>query len=357
MKAISVDELFKRNKGKLELIQFSCEGEFVKDYLPSIQALARWFNGLPLNPSIYDEPGGAFRCAIESCYFVMRQAKSTIFTSDLTSENRRLLEPQYKYAAFLSALTSWVDEPFRHFEISVNSKEFNPVDGVDFSAALGDRNEFSLRNREVLSLSSRRTVAFASALLAEPIKRLSPIVQDALFNSINADRRPSANEIVLQRVVRKGLDQAEELERRDKKLKHEPLEREVSSAKFMENSSQDLRPASDEEERTPPQPIETKGEKNIPQSLPGIETIPEISRQNRELLSALAEDIQLGHKKIEETEWIATGLMIPKNFLSGYGKSLQIVLASLQKENVIVSADTKVVVIESAFGQLLAPRK
>lgn len=355
MKTISANELFKINQSKLELVEFSCEGDFAKDYLPSILGLAQWFNALPLNPYIYDEPGGAFRCAIESCYFVMRQAKSTIFTSDLTSESRRLLEPQYKYAAFLAALASWVDEPFRHFEVIVDSKEFNPVDGVNLSTVLGKRTEVSLRNRDVLALSSRRTVAFASALLKEPIKRLSPTVQDALFNSINADRRPSANEIVLQRVVRKGLDQAEELERRDKKLKHQPLEREVSSAKFMENSSQDVRPTSEDQTTAPI--IESKAEKNTPQSLPGIEMIPEISRQNKELLSALAEDIQSGHKKIEETEWSATGLLIPKNFLSGYGKSLQIVLASLQKEKVIVSADTKVVVIDAAFGQLLAPRK
>lgn len=357
MKTLSVEDLFKRNQSKLELIEFSCEGEYSKEYLPSIRALAQWFNALPLNPSIYDEPGGAFRCAIESCYFVMRQAKSTIFTSDLTSESRRLLEPQYKYAAFLAALASWVDEPFRHFQVLVGAKEFNPVDGLDLSTTLGKEAEYVLRNREVLASSSRRTVAFASALLKEPIKRLSPTVQDALFNSINADRRPSANEIVLQRVVRKGLDQAEDLERRDKKLKHEPLNRDVSSAKFMESSSQDLQPSSDEQEQSPLNTVEPKSEKNVAQSLPGIETIPEISRQLKELLSALAEDIQSGDKKIEETEWITSGLLIPKNFLSGYGKSLQMVLAALQKEKVIVSADTKHVVIDVPFGQLLSPRK
>ena len=357
MKPLSENDLFKINQSKLELIEFSCEGDFAKNYLPSIRGLAQWFNGLPLNLSIYDEPGGAFRCAIESCYFVMRQAKSTIFTSDLTSESRRLLEPEYKYAAFLAALTSWVDEPFRHFEVIVDAREFNPVDGIDLSTALGKRTEYSLRNRDVLPLSSRRTVAFASSLLKDPIKRLSPTVQDALYNSINADRRPSANEVVLQRVVRKGLDQAEDLERRDKKLKHEPLDREVSSAKFMEKSIQDVSSITDGKEQTTAPNLEAKTEKNIHQTLPGIETVPEITRQLKELLSALAEDIQLGNKKIEETEWIATGLLIPKNFLSGYGKSLQIVLASLQKEKVIVSADTKHVVIDAVFGQLLAPRK
>lgn len=355
MNSMKVESLLALNVKKLELIEFACEGDYAKEYLPLIKSLAKWFNGLPLNQDIYDEPGGAFRCAIESCYFVMRQAKSTMFTSELTSDKRRDLEPQYKYAAFLAALTSWVDEPFRHFDVALENGNFNPVHGIDLTTALGKASEFNLINREVLPPSSRRTVAFANKILIEPMKRLNPIVQDALYNSINADRRPSASEIVLQRVVRKGLDQAEDLERRDKKLKHEPSNRDVSSAQFMKSSVED--DASPKEPTSTPQaPAKTK-DVGIPQSLPGIDAIPEISRQMKELLSALAEDIQNGNKKIEDTEWISTGLMLPKSFLTGYGKALQIVLSSLQQEKVIVSADSKNVVIAPIFGQLLSPRE
>lgn len=376
MKILKIQELLDFNKKKIDLIRSSTDGDYDRDYYPAIQSMAEWFNSLPLNTEIYDEPGGAFRCCVESAYFVMRQAKATIFTSDMTSDKRRQFEPQYQYAAFLSAILSWVDEPFRHFDIKNQNTIFNPSIERGMTEFISGNSILSVSKREFgLAPSRQRTMMFATRLVMPFLDRLHENVQDALYSSINPDRRPQNAESVLQRVVRKGLSQAEELERKTKNLILNSVERDVVSSQMMKSTALDNfeeSASADNSEQTSVEPSNaSSSEKEIkPQrnqstkteekqiSLPIEEVgLPDnFPRQYKELLGALSLDIQSGRKKTEETEWMSSGLLIPKNFFANYGKSVQQCIEDLRKHGVVLGEVNKNVLISKTVGLMLVPK-
>jgi conjugal transfer pilus assembly protein TraI len=95
----------------------STKAEFARKWLALAERCAAWFSSMPLGPELYREPGGAFRCTIETAFYAMRLAGGQKFGTNLPSEKRRRIEPQYNYGVFLAAICSRLDEPYRHFEI------------------------------------------------------------------------------------------------------------------------------------------------------------------------------------------------------------------------------------------------
>lgn len=368
MDSLSVKKLLEINARKLELIEHSSDGFFSDEYLPVIKSVAGWFNSLPLSLEIYEEPGGAFRCTVESMYFILRQAKDAIFTAELNSEQRRILEPQYKQAAFLAAVSSWLDEPFRHYEIVCNDRIYNPIISGGLTKHLNGLTFFEIQKKESpLTVSNKRTLLMASQVIFSNIDKLDPVVQEALYAAINTDRTPHGNESVLQKVVRKGLAQAEELERGAKRLLVKPEERKVTSAEMMTRSvaSDDIDFTKNGDDADQPKPASkpkaVKTDKNVEFekkqiSLPLSQSeLPEMPTQWKELFAAMAEDIRLGKKKKEETEWLDSGLLIPKNFFLGYGKSVATCVETLRNLNIIVLTQAKHAVIVKSLGELLVP--
>lgn len=362
MHLLSSEQLFQQNEKKIELIRNSSSGDFQKDWLPVMRSVSFWFNSAPLSPHLYDEPGGAFRCCVESAFFSLRLAKDAIFTSELTSEKRRVLEPQYHFATFLAAMFSWIDEPFRYYIFSLKNIEFNPIAHNSITAFSKASMMLDIRLKEdPLSESRQRTILMASTMLLPYLEKLSPLVQDSLYASINPDRRPQGSESVLQRVVRKGLAQAEELERRNKVLQITVVDRPVTSANLMEQAADDLLPAKNvveehEKEKVVEQPVVVK--QAVSKSSEPLEqlNIPGIPNQFQELFSALADDIKNGRKKAAEAEWIQSGLLIPANFFSGYGKAVTQYVETLKQMKIIVGTQGRNVLIIPSVGELLLPR-
>ncbi|MBC3871414.1 TraI domain-containing protein [Undibacterium oligocarboniphilum] len=370
MQILSVDELLHLNKKKLDLIEFSSDTDYQNACLPLIKIMARWFNALPLGSSYYDEPGGAFRCCVESVYFSIRQAKSAIFTSHLTSEQARMLEPQYQYAAFLSSIVSWIDEPFRIFDVSVNGEFFNPLNDSDLSSFLDGSQEFVLERKPIeLQPSRQRTVVYSSQILKPYLQYLMPVVQESLFEAINPERRAVSNEGVLQKVIRKGLLQAEEFERKSKDLLVTPVSRDVSTSKMMEQSVEasvsPIIPESKSESvqspkvsKVPDQGSESPKmeEKQIRLKLSSGDAIPSMSKQSQDVLAAVAADMREGKLDSNLVEWMSSGLRIPKKFFKGFGRSFQTIIEDLRVQKIIVGSDENSVLICTAVGDLILPK-
>src|SRR5258708_31896658 len=97
------------------------KAEFERKWLTVLRRCADWFSSMPLTPDIYREPGGAFRCTVETAFYAMRLAGGQKFGTNLPSEKRRRIEPQYNYAVFLAAVCSRLDEPYRHFTVQAQS--------------------------------------------------------------------------------------------------------------------------------------------------------------------------------------------------------------------------------------------
>ena len=113
------DALVEHHQRRVDLIAQCAnevsKAEFARKWMSVLDACAAWFSSLPLSPDLYREPGGAFRCTVETAFYSMRLAGGQKFGTNLPSERRRRVEPQYNYAVFLASVCSRLDEPFRAF--------------------------------------------------------------------------------------------------------------------------------------------------------------------------------------------------------------------------------------------------
>ena len=207
--------------------------EFERKWLSVLTRAADWFCSLPLGPEVYREPAGAFRCTIETTFYALRLAGGQKFGTNLTSEKRRRIEPQYNHAVFLAAVCSALDEPYRHFEVVrvADGEYWNPA----AHGALGrwlDGSAYDVRRREsALPVQRMRTGVLAQLLVgADLLGALDAEVLSDLFGAINPLRDPVGGESLLHKVVREAVAVAGDFDRKAQRAVFEPVTFTVPSA-------------------------------------------------------------------------------------------------------------------------------
>jgi conjugal transfer pilus assembly protein TraI len=208
-------------------------GEFERKWLSILTRCADWFTSMPLNPDIYREPGGAFRCTVETAFYAMRLAGGQKFGTNLPSEKRRRIEPQYNYAVFLAAVCSRLDEPYRHFEIvrDTDRTAWNPsVNGAAGPWMTGGPYRV-VRRTAPLPVERMRTGMLAQMLIGpELLTGLDAEVLSELFGAINPNMKPLEAESLLHKVIRQAVETAVEFDRKAQRAVFEPVQFAVPSA-------------------------------------------------------------------------------------------------------------------------------
>jgi conjugal transfer pilus assembly protein TraI len=209
------------------------KSDFDRRWLSVLRSCAGWFSSLPLRPDLYREPGGAFRCTVETAFYSMRLAGGQKFGTSLPSEKRRRVEPQYNYAVFLAAVCSRLDEPYRHFVIERDRDQqaWNPsVHGAAGAWLAG--SEYRVTRREhPLSVERMRTGMLAQILVgSDLLSGLDGEVLSDLFGAINPNMQPLGTESVLHKVVRQGVSTADEFDRKAQRAVFAPVQFDVPSA-------------------------------------------------------------------------------------------------------------------------------
>ncbi|MFM0386888.1 TraI domain-containing protein [Paraburkholderia dipogonis] len=207
--------------------------EFQRKWLAILQRCAGWFSSMPLNPEIYREPGGAFRCTVETAFYAMRLAGGQKFGTNLPSEKRRRIEPQYNYAVFLAAVCSRLDEPYRHFTIERESDRsaWNPSVNGPAGPWLGSAPYRVARRSAPLPIERMRTGMLAQILIgSELLTGLDAEVLSELFGAINPSTKPTEAESLLHKVIRQAVDTAVEFDRKAQRAVFEPVQFSVPSA-------------------------------------------------------------------------------------------------------------------------------
>src|ERR1700761_8704831 len=105
--SITADALVTRHVKRVDLIR-QCANEaspteFERKWKVVLLHCGNWFSSMPLSADLYREPGGAFRCTVETAFYAMRLAGGQKFGTNLPSEKRRRIEPQYNYGVFIAA--------------------------------------------------------------------------------------------------------------------------------------------------------------------------------------------------------------------------------------------------------------
>ncbi|MBN3785650.1 TraI domain-containing protein [Burkholderia sp. Ac-20353] len=234
---LSAAELLKLADRRIDLIE-QCANEATKDefarkWYALMARCADWFSSVPLSPDLYREPGGAFRCTIETAFYAMRLAGGQKFGTNLPSEKRRRIEPQYNYGVFLAAICSRLDEPFRHFEFvrSADHQAWNPPVHGPAGPWLGAESYRVARRAAPLPIERMRTGMLAQVLIgSELLAGLDAEVLAEVFGAINPNLSPKDAESLTHKVVRQAVATAAEFDRKAQRGVFAPVQFEVPSA-------------------------------------------------------------------------------------------------------------------------------
>ncbi|WP_186138456.1 TraI domain-containing protein [Burkholderia gladioli] len=234
---VGAGELVARNERRIELIaqcaNESSRAEFDRKWLVPIIRCAEWFSSVPLSPELYREPAGAFRWTVETAFFAMRLSGGLKFGTNLPSERRRRIEPQYSYGVFLAAICSGLDEPYRHFEVERASDRhvWNPSVHGAVGPWLADASYRIARRSAPLPVERMRTGMLAHALVGtELLSGLDAEVQAEIFGAINPNHAPMGVESLIHKVVRQAIVTAAEFDSKAQRAVFEPVTFAVPSA-------------------------------------------------------------------------------------------------------------------------------
>ncbi|WP_175657519.1 TraI domain-containing protein [Burkholderia ambifaria] len=231
-------ELVIRNERRIELIaqcaNESSRAEFDRKWMVLIRRCAEWFSSVPFGPDLYREPSGAFRWTVETAFYAMRLAGGLKFGTNLPSERRRRIEPQYNFGVFLAAICSGLDEPYRHFDVerATDCQVWNPSVHGAVGPWLAGASYRMARRATALPVERMRTGMLAHALVGtELLSGLDAEVQAEIFGAINPAQSPTGGvESLTHKVVRQAVATAAEFDRKAQRAVFEPVTFAVPSA-------------------------------------------------------------------------------------------------------------------------------
>ncbi|MCO1368682.1 TraI domain-containing protein [Burkholderia multivorans] len=235
--AADVAELVLRNERRIDLIA-QCANEpsrpeFDRKWMSVILRCADWYSSIPLSPELYREPSGAFRWTVETAFYAMRLSGGLKFGTNLPSERRRRIEPQYNYGVFLAAICSGLDEPYRHFDVerTTDCQVWNPSVHGAVGPWLGGARYRMTRRSTPLPVERMRTGMLAHALVGpELLSGLDAEVQAEIFGAINPTQSPQGVETLTHKVVRQAIATAADFDRKAQRAVFEPVTFAVPSA-------------------------------------------------------------------------------------------------------------------------------
>lgn len=389
----------------------SSSADFERKWFSVLEACADWYSSMPLRPEQHPEPGGAFRATVETVYYALRLSGGQKFGADQPSERRRKLEPQYLYAVFLAACSTWLDEPFRHFQFFrlTDQSEWSPAAHGAFSAWLQGA-EYRVQRREApLPVERMRTALLARSILGSTrLEMLESVVQTDLFGAINPESRPAGTESLLHKVLRQAVDVTCDTEVKARRARFAPDTTPIPPVKSMEDALvAQAQPAPAAEKRTaapkpkaakseptaadnvsalfeqakaapaprtdaPPVATTTASDKPNGQSSlfdldsmqapktssvqapdPFAEILSSASNLMREFFRALMQDVESGKVAVN---WGDKGLVLQKRVLGSYGIASETLVDNLRKLNLLASAQGADIVLVERIGSLILPR-
>ncbi|WP_321817889.1 MULTISPECIES: TraI domain-containing protein [unclassified Paraburkholderia] len=234
---IDVDGMLQLHDRRVALIRQAAnearEVDYHSRWRDVLARCAAWFSSVPYSPTQYREPGGAFRCTVETAFYAMRLAGGQKFGTNLPSEKRRLIEPQYNHAVFLAAVCSGLDEPHRHFVVVRDSDraEWNPAGHGALATWLAGAT-YQLRRRATpLPVERMRTALLAQSLIGQTLLAgYDTGVLSELFGAINPLSHVQGTESLVHKVVRQAVAVAADFDRKAQQGVYDPVPYPVPSA-------------------------------------------------------------------------------------------------------------------------------
>lgn len=176
--------------------------------MPVLRAFAEYVQRVPLTASAFASANGAWEFGLTATMVAYRYAGTVIFFPTLGAEERRLLEPQCRYMAFLATLATTVAIVAESSVLAAGDDEYHPlsVDGSMFAWLSGHAHaRFSWRMSSA-PLSAQAGAAIAANFI--PKRLLANFDLRAvlmMYEAINPKTTMNGVESTLARVVRQAV--------------------------------------------------------------------------------------------------------------------------------------------------------
>lgn len=215
LQTISPEELIAQSSEAIDAVKTASgfqDQHFKALCMPLIHAFANAVQMVPLSTTYYRDVRGAWDFGLVSAMVALRYAGTQIFYPTMESEERRIMEPQCRFAAFAATLGSAVALTAQNTRVTVISDgdidEYHPVmASQSFRSWLQSNptatfawrgNTTLLTPQECAAISAR---FFPSGLLAHFDLRVVLMI----YNSISPQLAANGIETTLSKVVRSSI--------------------------------------------------------------------------------------------------------------------------------------------------------
>ena len=206
---------------QLETAAGTQRDEFANFYLPLVESLASYVLECPLERETYAEPGGALRFGLTSAIYALRHTTNKMFTGNLGSEQRRILDRQYRFAAFAASIASVPAIVHSNVLVRGGSPEdtWSPYHGSPHlsdwvSNVCADGKYLVNWHTDPVMISVANAVVYAVDIFKWGFwQRFSRIVVRDMFDSIAPETKGTNRDSPLLRTVRDGQSSAREYEK------------------------------------------------------------------------------------------------------------------------------------------------
>lgn len=101
--------------------------QFAALCMPVLRSYAEYVQRLPLSANAFSEPRGAWNFGLTAATVAYRYAFTVIFFPTLGAEERRVLEPQCRYMAFVAVLATAVATVVESGKVATEDDEYHPL--------------------------------------------------------------------------------------------------------------------------------------------------------------------------------------------------------------------------------------
>lgn len=208
---VSSAELIDTSRGAIDAIKTAAgltDGQFAALCMPVLRAFGDYVQRLPVSATAFNSAGGAWEFGLAAAMVTYRYAGTVIFFPTLGAEERRTLEPQCRYMAFLATLSTVVATVAESCVLAAGDDEYHPLccDASLFEwLSARPAARFAWRVPSVV-LSAQSSAAIAANFV--PKRLLGNFDLRAvlmMYDAINPKTTMNGVESTLARVVRKSM--------------------------------------------------------------------------------------------------------------------------------------------------------
>lgn len=204
-------DLFAKSREAIDAIKTAAgltDAQFAALCMPILRAYADHVQNLPLTITAFGSPRGAWEFGLTAAMVAYRYAGTVIFFPTLGSEERRLLEPQCRYMAFLASLATAVTTVAESSILISGDDEYHPLN-VDSTlyAWLSEHRDVQFKWRAPATpLCAQAGAAIAAGFIPKRLlANFDMRVVLMMYEAINPKTTLNGVESTLAKVVRQAV--------------------------------------------------------------------------------------------------------------------------------------------------------